>query len=108
MVQALLVAKWPVELQYHHKSCIRQVAQLLPEQAAAVSKANQVAFLEQAALEGEPIEASFLEAALPVVGESVTLCPAPLLNLMCTCAGLQRQCVSVLSCLALLRPSLMH
>ena len=30
-IQALLVAKWPVELQYHPKSCIRQTSQLLPK-----------------------------------------------------------------------------
>ena len=29
-MQALLVAKGPVELQYHPKSCIRQISQLLP------------------------------------------------------------------------------
>ena len=76
-MQALLVAKWPVELQYHHQSCIQQMAQLLPEQAAEVGKANQVAFSEQAALKEEPIEAAFPEAAWPVVGEGVTLCPCP-------------------------------
>ena len=29
-MQALLAAKWPMELQYHPKSCIRQMSQLLP------------------------------------------------------------------------------
>ena len=36
-MQALLVAKWPAELQYHPKSCIRQMSQLLPEQPSDVA-----------------------------------------------------------------------
>ena len=43
-MQALLVAKWPTELQYHSKSCIRQLAHLLPDQAAAQAKAAPVTF----------------------------------------------------------------
>ncbi|DBB15937.1 TPA: hypothetical protein ACH3X3_003311 [Trebouxia sp. C0006] len=67
--QALLVAKWPVELQYHNKSCIRQMAQLLPEAAASSERAPHVAFQEKAALQGQPFEAAFCEGGVPSAGE---------------------------------------
>ena len=68
-MQALLVAKWPVELQYHNKSCIRQMAQLLPEAAASSEGAPHVAFEEKAALQGQPFEAAFCEEGVPSAGE---------------------------------------
>ncbi|DBA75610.1 TPA: hypothetical protein ACH3X2_009160 [Trebouxia sp. C0005] len=67
--QALLVAKWPVELQYHNKSCIRQMAQLLPEAAASADGAPHVAFQEKAALQGQPIEAGFYGEGMSSAGE---------------------------------------
>lgn len=68
-MQALLVAKWPVELQYHNKSCIRQMAQLLPEAAASSDGAAHIAFQEQAALREHPMEAAFHEEGVPSAGE---------------------------------------
>lgn len=68
-MQALLVAKWPVELQYHNKSCIRQMAQLLPEAAASADGAPHVAFQEKAALQGQPIEAGFYGEGMSSAGE---------------------------------------
>lgn len=67
-MQALLVAKWPVELQYHNKSCIRQMAQLLPEAAASSDGAPHAAFEEKAALEGQSLEAAFCEEGVPSAG----------------------------------------
>ncbi|DBA80596.1 TPA: hypothetical protein ACH3X1_007856 [Trebouxia sp. C0004] len=67
--QALLVAKWPVELQYHNKSCIRQMAQLLPEAAASSDGAPNIAFQENAALQRQPMEAAFHKEGVPSAGE---------------------------------------
>ncbi len=63
------MAKWPVELQYHNKSCIRQMAQLLPEAAASSDGAPHIAFQEKAALQGQPMEAAFREEDMPSAGE---------------------------------------
>ncbi len=68
-VQALLVAKWPVELQYHNKSCIRQITQLLPEAATSSDEAPHIAFQEKGAPQGQPFEAAFREEGVPPAGE---------------------------------------
>ncbi|DBB03723.1 TPA: hypothetical protein ACH3X3_011034 [Trebouxia sp. C0006] len=67
--QALLVAKWPVELQYHNKSCIRQMTQLVPEAATSSDEAPHVAFQEKGAPQGQPFEAAFREEGVPPAGE---------------------------------------
>ncbi len=68
-MQALLVAKWPVELQYHNKSCIRQMAQLLPEAAASSDGAPNAAFREKGALQGQPFKAAFRDEGVPSAGK---------------------------------------
>ena len=68
-MQALLVAKWPVELQYHTKSCILQMAQLLPEAATSSDGAPYAAFQEKAALQGQPLEAAFCGEGVPSASE---------------------------------------
>ena len=58
--------------QNHSKSCIRQMAQLLPEAAEAAACpdwAPHVAFQEKAALKRQPTEAAFHEEGVPSADE---------------------------------------
>ena len=51
-LQALLTAKWPSELQYHQKSCIRQLLHVAEEEGAAAAAAATAA-AEIPAMKGE-------------------------------------------------------